>query len=311
MRQIQQITLTMPPDERSSVRRVMAIGKFDGLHVAHQAVLKQAVARAAQGLGEACLFAFSPHPRYALTADEAYLRWLTPPVQRALLASQFGIFQSYIAAFHQAFQAQDARAFVDDYLIPLGVRHIVVGYDFRFGKGGFYTTRDLSAIADGRGISCDVVEHIDVGGSPVSSSRIRAALAHGDIADATLLLGRPYLWRARVVHGDQRGRTIGFPTANLQLVEPFVIPLQGVYAVDCVLADGTTHRGMLNIGVRPTVTSSGEVTSEVHLLDFSKDLYDQEMELHFVARLREERRFASLAELTQQLAVDADEAARA
>ncbi|MCY0876372.1 MAG: riboflavin biosynthesis protein RibF [Firmicutes bacterium] len=306
---ISQHTLATKPVDISATARVMAIGKFDGLHIAHQSVLKQAVRRAEQGLGDPCLFAFTPHPRLALTGDQAYVRWLTPPSERAILARNYGVQCSYVAEFHHAFQRQTAQEFVVDYLIPLGTRHIVVGYDFRFGKGGAYTTADLSEIALAYGISCDVVDHIDVDGAPVSSSRIRSALSEADIQKATRLLGRPYQWRAKVITGDQRGRTIGFPTANLDLLEPFVIPAAGVYGVDCMLADGTTHRGMLNIGVRPTVKVQGQLTLEAHLLHFSGDLYGQEMVVRFLGHLRNERKFASLDELRKQLAQDAASAA--
>lgn len=304
--------LSRPPlGNGEQKQRVMAIGKFDGLHIAHQMIMQKTLMHSQLSGGAPCLFSFTPHPRYVLSGDEAYARWLTPPWECARLARRYGAFESFVASFDDEFREQSAEQFVRDYLLPLGVRQIVVGYDFRFGKGGAYTAADLTAIAKKYGLGCEVVEHVDVSGSPVSSSRIRADLQTGDVISAARLLARPYQWRARVVHGDARGRTIGFPTANLQLTEAFVIPAEGVYAVDCITSDGELRRAMLNIGRRPTVVDEGQLSFEAHLLDFDGDLYDSEMVIEFIAYLRSERKFSSLAALREQLTHDADAARKA
>lgn len=287
--------------------RVLAIGKFDGLHKAHQAVIAQAIVRENEGRGRVALFTFSPHPRYVLQGDSAYLRWLTPEAERGRIAMEYGVYESFVTTFDSAFQAQTAEEFVEHYLLPLGVKHIVVGYDFRFGRNGAYSTRDLARIASAHGVECDVVEPVDLDGMPVSSSRIREHLADGHPERAEALLGRLFEVRGKVIRGDQRGRTIGYPTANLQLTEPFVIPREGVYAVRCRLDGKTSNVGMMNIGRRPTVEQNGGLSLEVHLFDFSADLYGRELVVGLIGRTRDERRFSSLDELKAQLGRDAVE----
>jgi len=287
------------------IDRVLAIGKFDGLHKAHQAVIAQALVRQNEGLGQVALFTFSPHPRYVLQGDPAYRRWLTPPTERGRIAMEYGVYESFVTTFDAAFQAQTAEEFVEHYLLPLGVKHIVVGYDFRFGRSGAYSTHDLARIASAHAVGCDVVEPVALDGMPVSSSRIRGHLAEGHPERAAALLGRPFEVRGTVIAGDQRGRTIGYPTANLRLTEPFVIPKEGVYAVRCWLDGKTSTAGMMNIGRRPTVEQNGELSLEVHLFDFSADLYGRELVVGVIGRTRDERRFSSLEELQTQLGQDA------
>lgn len=295
--------LAAPPQYDPAGRRTFAIGKFDGLHRGHERVVKLALKRSRESGSTACLFAFTPHPRVALIGDGEYARWLTPAGERAVVAGEFGIGETYVALFDAAFRRQTAERFVCDYLLPLGACHLIVGYDFRFGQGGAYGTEDLGAIAEREGIGLDVAGPVDVGGTPVSSSRIRAHLRKGELAAATALLGRPYRLRGRVVHGDARGRALGFPTANLALVEPFVIPATGVYAVRARV-DGRELSGAMNIGSRPTVSGEGRLSIEVHLLDFAGDLYDRELAVDLVSYLRPEIRFPSRDDLTRQLALD-------
>ena len=292
-----------PLARRAGPARTIAIGKFDGLHIAHQTILRAAVKMAAQSGSEAALFSFAPHPGVVLRGDAAYSRWLTPSAERAKLARTFGVHRSFVALFDGAFRALTAEQFFRAYLAPLGAVHIVVGYNFRFGRGGAYGTRDLQEVAERAGVSVDIVPALTVEGRAVSSSEIRDRLAVGDVAYAASALGRPYGMIGRVVRGAGRGRTIGFPTANLELSEEFVLPREGVYVVDCD-AQGRVMRGVMNIGRRPTVSASGEISLEVHLPGESVDLYGRDMTVSFRSFLRNERRFASLEALREQLLID-------
>jgi riboflavin kinase/FMN adenylyltransferase len=298
--------LTGPVEVRPDVpARVVAIGKFDGIHRAHQRILQVAVHGARQADARPAIFTFTPHPRYALTGDAAYARLLTPLTERARAAGLYGIEEAFAAVFDEAFRNQTAEAFVQHYLRPLGVCAAVVGYDFRLGRKGACGPDEFRDIAHRFGIRVEIVEHVDYGGEPVSSSRIRTHLAQGEAAAAALLLGRPYRLAGRVVHGDGRGREIGFRTANVALQEAFVLPQEGVYAADCVIADGRVQRAAVNIGRRPTIRSTTEVSIEAHLLDFDEDLYGQRIALDMLQWLRPEQRFASLPDLAAQLQRDA------
>ncbi len=300
--------LSAPPYEdfqksNVHVKRTFAIGKFDGLHVAHQAILRRAVLKAANTGSVPCMFSFTPHPRYALTHDPAYEKWLTPPKFQAQLAGAFGISEMYAAVFDEAFRSQSAEEFVRDYLLPLGAQHLVVGDNFRFGKCGAYTTADLKQVASRYNLSVDMFSPIDDDGVLVSSSRIRSLLDAGDMVTVTRLLDRHYTLLGTVVKGDQRGRKIGFPTANLSLNEPFVVPRQGVYVADCHVLD-RTYRAVMNIGRRPTVYEQGQLAIEVHLLDFEGDLYGDTLRVELLYYIRAERKFETLDHLKQKLVED-------
>ncbi len=296
--------LCEPLVRRDGRARTIAIGKFDGLHLAHQAIAQTAVRKAQESGSTAALFSFTPHPRLVLRGDAAYARWLTPSAERARVARELGMEQTFVALFDRAFRTLTASEFLRAYLVPLCAIHIVVGYNFRFGRGGAYGTDDLREVAAQAGVGVDIVPPVHVAGRPVSSSEIRGRLAEGDVAGAAQSLGRPYRVRGRVVRGAGRGRSIGFPTANLEMLEDFVVPREGVYAVDCLI-DGRVVRGAMNIGRRPTVCADGKLSLEVHLIGETVDLYGQEMTVSFLSYLRPEQKFPSIDALSRQLTVDA------
>ncbi len=300
------VYLSSPKDIMANDQwRTFAIGKFDGLHVAHQAVLKEAAEQAHISGSVPCIFTFSPHPRYVLTGDPAYEKMLTPPYERAEVAKHFGIEEIFVANFNKDFRAQSAEEFIRNYLLPLGAKHLVVGYNFRFGKNGATDAEGLKEIASELGLTVDVIGSVNDHGQPVSSSRIRMYLECGAALSASELLGRPYRVRGVVVRGDARGRSIGFPTANLKVTESYVLPKVGVYVVDVKVSD-RVYRGMMNLGFRPTVDNAGRLSLEVNLLDFEGDLYGRELVVDFLHFIREEQKFASLSELQDQLRKDRD-----
>ncbi|EJY55596.1 riboflavin biosynthesis protein RibF [Alicyclobacillus hesperidum URH17-3-68] len=297
----------MPP--ASEVPQVLAIGKFDGVHIGHQAILD--AARRAAGMGERlAVLSFEPHPTYALTRNPEYLRTLTPRAEKVRLLAELGVGAYYVAQFNRAFQSLTPDAFVHTYLPALGVRHVVVGDDFRFGQGGSGTTDVLRKLAQSLDIGVTVVPPVVESGHKVGSSQIRSHLAAGRVEAAEALLGRPYALTGTVVHGDKRGRLIGFPTANLGGIDEYVMPASGVYAVSVALLDeGASSEsmwfGVLNAGMRPTVEGT-TFRLEVHLLGFSGDLYGRQCRVSFLRRIRDERKFAGLDELKAQIARDCD-----
>jgi riboflavin kinase / FMN adenylyltransferase len=290
------------PDGPSSA---VALGVFDGVHLGHRAILGAAVAdaRASGVLAVACTF--EPHPMEVLQPERAPLP-ITTLDERLALIAECGVEEAVVLTFTRALAAVEPEAFVKDVLVDrLRARQVVVGYNHRFGRGARGDTALLRDLGARLGFGVDVVPPLTVDGVPVSSTAIRAALGRGDLDAAARMLGRPYTLPGKVVAGAGRGRTLGFPTANVAPDRP-VLVAAGVYACT-VEVSGQQRRAVVNIGVRPTF---GEETLavEAYLLDFSGDLYGQTVRLLFVSRVREERRFPSVDALRAQIADDVETA---
>jgi riboflavin kinase/FMN adenylyltransferase len=290
----------------------LVIGNFDGVHRGHQAVLKQAVADAqATGLA-ACALTFDPHPALIVGAGAPPL--LTSIEDRVELIGAMGVARVYARRFDARFAAWSPERFATELVAhALEARLVVVGENFRFGAKRAGDLSLLRAFGGRFGFEARVHEVAADAQGPYSSTRARDAVAAGDLDEAKRVLGRPHFATGVVVTGDRRGRTIGFPTANLDGVAELVPP-HGVYAVSVDRLDGderrTIARGVTNIGVRPTISTGGAPrrTVETHLLDFAGDLYGARLRLHWLARLRDEAKFASLDELKAQIARDVDRA---
>lgn len=286
---------------------VVAIGNFDGVHLGHQAVAKRATDLAHRLDAPSIALTFDPHPSVALGRPKPPM--LTTNERRARLLAGH-VDRVHVEPFTLAFSELAPERFVRDLLSSkLGATGIVVGHDFRFGKGRAGDGEMLQRLGEGT-FTCEIVSQQQASGVTVSSSRIRQHVVAGELAHARALLGRPHALTGTVLHGAERGRTIGFPTANLG-TPPEVLPPHGVYAafVSEVRKDGrtTSHLGeaVLNLGVRPTVANDAQPTLEVHLLDFSRDLYGSDLVVHLVSFVRAERRFSGLPELKAQLENDA------
>jgi riboflavin kinase/FMN adenylyltransferase len=304
-----------PP--RDSARGcVLTVGNFDGLHLGHRALLEAVVARGRELRRPTAVYTFDPHPRRVLFSEEAEgLRMLMTWEQLVSGLGEFEIDFLVRERFTPAFSALSPDEFLRDVIADrLAPREVFVGRDFHFGKGRSGSGEMLAARAPELGIRVQLVPQVSAGGADVSSTRIRAALQQGDVADARLCLGRPYTVRGRVVEGDRRGRTLGFPTANLAC-ENELVPANGVYATRVRLfeAGGAGRRearsleSVTNVGTRPTF-APGRVLVEAHLLDFAGDLYGRRLELAFHQRIRAERRFSGPEELARQIAADAERA---
>jgi len=286
---------------RSFPAPVLTLGNFDGVHRGHQEILRRLVARARAIGGQPVVLTFRPHPSAVLTPDRAP-RLITDWRARLERIAEFGVEATIVQRFTREFAAIGAEDFVRRLLVEnLGVRAVVVGHRVSFGhkRGGHADS--LRQWGSQYGFDVEVVGPVEAGGMLVSSSAVRRAIGHGDIERATILLGRPPSLAGHVIHGDARGRGLGFPTANLQ-VTGLMLPPDGVYAVRVRTAGG--HRlGVANLGMRPTFAEH-QRSLEVHLLDWDGDLYSQRLEVIFVKPLRGEVKFPTAQALIEQIARD-------
>lgn len=284
---------------------VVTIGSFDGLHRGHQRLIERTVQQAQASGRAALLVSFEPMPREFLSPSTAPAR-LTNFRERWRLFERSGLDAIVLLRFDDRLRRLSGDAFVRLLTEELGVAGIVVGHDFRFGRDGEANAEFLRKAGERLGIPVEVIEPVTLEAERVSSSQIREALAAGDLPRAARLLGRPYSMRGRVVAGAQLGRTLGFPTANIR-VRRRRLPLQGIFAVRVHGIDSTPRGGVASLGTRPTV-GGVEALLETFVFDFSGDLYGRELEIEFVARLRDELRFESVELMVVQMQVDAREA---
>ncbi|MBN1121354.1 MAG: bifunctional riboflavin kinase/FAD synthetase [Anaerolineae bacterium] len=285
---------------------VVTIGSFDGVHRGHQYLVRHLVKHARETGHLPVVFTFYPHPRTVL-GDVGPGFYLTLPDDKARLFTQMGVELVITQPFTEEFRRIRAAYFVDQLLTHLSMRALWVGADFALGYQREGDVEFLRKQGEEKGFSLKVVDLMDAGDERVSSSRIRHALELGHVAEAARLLGRKYSIFGEVVPGDGRGRTLGFPTANLSISPELCLPSRGVYVAWADVAD-SRYTAVVNIGTRPTFDSDQEQTVEAHLLDYSGSLYDETVYLHFLARLREERKFDSVDALTTQIRTDITQA---
>lgn len=292
---------------RKDSASVLTVGTFDGVHLGHQAILRYLQERAAALGGISTVLSFHPHPREIV--EEAPLSLLTGIDERADLMAAMGLGQLIVLPFTKEFSRLSAEAFVEDVLVRgIGVREIVIGYDHAFGRDRRGNADLLRTLGARHGFTVDMVPARIIAEQAVSSRKIRQFLEEaGDVAAAATMLGRSYSLEGKVVRGAGRGRDIGFPTANMEVVHPRkAIPAHGVYAVRVrrgAKDRNTALAGMMNIGVRPTFDGARRML-EVHLLDLDEDLYGEILRVEFVSRMRGERRFGGKKELARQLSED-------
>ncbi|WP_274361633.1 bifunctional riboflavin kinase/FAD synthetase [Paenibacillus thermotolerans] len=287
----------------SNLGQAIAIGDFDGVHLGHRQVIGEAVRAArTEGLSSAVM-TFHPHPRQVL-GSAIYASCLTPLDRKLLEFERLGVERVYVVRFDDGLSKLSPSDFIQQVLLPLGVRHVVVGFNFSFGHKGAGSPQLLEELsADAYRVT--VVQPYRVEEHRISSTLIRASLSAGDVGLAGTLLGRPYEITGTVVHGEGRGRTIGVPTANVKPDGAYVLPANGVYAVTVKLAGGETVNGVMNVGKKPTFHDNlPEPTCEVHLLDFDGDLYGRSLAVQFKYFIRSERKFESVDALIAQIKDD-------
>ncbi len=284
---------------------VITIGSFDGVHMGHLRVISRLKEISDSIGGESVIFTFDPHPRQVLFPEENRVKLLNTRNEKIELLEKAGVDNIIFYPFTKEFAGLQYADFVKDILIgQIGMKHLVVGYDHRLGSNREGSYDKLLLLSENLGFDIVREEAFDMNDVNISSTKIRNALSIGDVCLANSFLGYNYFITGEVVQGQSLGRKIGFPTANIKMYDDNkLVPASGVYAARIILGD-TTYKGMVNLGIRPTVSHAGNFTIEANLFDFSGDIYGQKIRVCFVERLRGERRFDSVEELKNQIVVD-------
>ena len=285
---------------------VIALGFFDGVHMGHGALLRRTAERARELGVRPAVVTFDRPPKEVVTGQPVAL--INSPRERQdLIRRLYGIEQVIFAPFDQKMMTMPWQDFITEVLVKqYGAIHLVAGHDYHFGHKNEGDPEKLQAKCAELGIGCDIIPKVELHGATVSSTLIRALIEQGDVAQAAAYLGHPHTMRQTVQHGKRLGRTIGIPTINLAVPDHVLAPKRGVYVSRVCLENGKSYPGVTNVGVRPTVSSSGIVSVETFLLGFDGDLYGQTVRLEFFHRLRDERPFSSLDALKEQIKKDVD-----
>ncbi|MDR2238832.1 MAG: bifunctional riboflavin kinase/FAD synthetase [Zoogloeaceae bacterium] len=291
---------------RASHSTVLTIGNFDGVHRGHRALLARLTGLAKQAGLPAAVMTFEPNPREFFAPQLAPAR-LTSLREKLQLLAECGVDQVYVCAFNARFAALTADEFVERIVRGLGVRHLMIGDDFRFGKGRAGDFALLARAGKEYGFGVEAMDTLVHEGERVSSSAVREALDAGDLEHAARLLGRPYCIAGRVVHGEKLGRKLGYATANIQL-KRLKAPLSGVFVVTVDGIGGRPLEGVASLGVRPTVSAGDKLTLEASIFDYEGDLYYAHLRVNFLHKLRDEVKFDSLDALVAQIGRDVDAA---
>lgn len=288
---------------KPSRKTIVTLGTFDGVHLGHNVILDKICNTAKQENLESVLLTFFPHPRL-IVSNDSEIKMLNTMAEKAKLLKQKGIQNFIIHPFDKLFSELSPREFVAQILVKqLNIQKIIIGYDHKFGKNRAADFNDLIAFGKEFGFEVEEISAKQVDEVAVSSTKIRNSLLEGNISLANDYLGYSYMLSGIVVKGNQLGRTIGFPTANIEVSENYkLIPKNGVYIVSAIVNNQTIF-GMMNIGIKPTL-GDNIPTIEVHLLDFSEDIYGQEIQVNVIERLRDEQKFESFEALKSQLEID-------
>lgn len=282
----------------------LALGFFDGVHRGHQAVINTAKKTAEQTNTKLAVMTFDPHPSIVLGQSKEKVFYITPLKQKIAILERLGVDTLFVVRFTSDFAQLSPADFIQLFVKDLGVKHVTAGFDYTFGKKGQGNMEIMPTLC-GEGISVEVVDKQLEESDKISSTRIRQLLLKGDMENVHQLLGRPYRTPGVVVHGDKRGRTIGFPTANVQSADGSFIPANGVYVVK-IRVQNEWFVGVCNIGYKPTFKNPDEknLSIEVHIVDFDKNIYGEEVEIDWYKWVRAEQKFNGIDELVAQLGKD-------
>ncbi len=280
---------------------VVTSGTFDGVHVGHQKILKRVTDLAKKQQGDSVVITYWPHPRFVLGKGWGDLRLLTTFLEKATFLAEQGIDYLIKIPFTREFSEMSSTKFIQDIIIDkIGTKKLVIGYDHKFGRNREGSFQFLQENQTNFGFEIEEIPRLDIDDVGISSTKIRNALKAGHCEEAASFLGRVYSLKGIVIKGDQLGRTLGYPTANIYIAEEFkLIPSDGVYAVNVIVRE-KRFQGMLNIGIRPTVAGT-RMQIEVNLFDFDQDIYGQNIQVEFIKMLRNEMKFASKEALSEQL----------
>lgn len=286
---------------------VVTIGTFDGVHIGHKAIIEKLKEQAKKLNCESVIITFSPHPRMVVNNDSKILL-LTTLEEKKELIEKLGVDKLYVINFTKNFAKKTYQEFLTETIVLKNkAKHLIIGYDHKFGKDRAGDKTNLMELTKENNIGITIVNPQEINGMVVSSTKIRNALLDGNLELANTMLGRNYKVNGKVIEGSKRGRTLGFPTANIEPYEKNkLLPQNGVYLVK-VFLENREYPGVLNIGLRPTFNNRVEPIAEVHLLDFNQDIYGTEISVEFIKRLRDEKKFNSKEELITQIKKDIKE----
>lgn len=282
----------------------IALGFFDGVHRGHQKVIRKAVETAQLQDLKSAVMTFDPHPSVVLSQSNKPIQYITPLEDKVHWIEELGVDYLFIVRFTSALASLEAGEFVKQYLLHLNIQHVTAGFDFTYGRKGKGTMETLLNHGEGY-FKVDTISKMEQDGEKVSSTLIRQQLQQGEMMQAHDLLGRFYTTTGTVIHGEKRGRLLGFPTANISSSRPYIIPKTGVYAVRLGM-NKRWHNGVCNVGYKPTFHDPGRtsLSIEVHLLDFNDTIYGEEVTVEWRNRIRNERKFSGLEELKAQIEED-------
>jgi riboflavin kinase/FMN adenylyltransferase len=282
----------------------LTVGTFDGIHLGHKKIISTLVALAKQNSRRSLVITFEPHPRTVLDANNS-IKIITSLDEKIELIRQLGVDNLLVINFTKEFAHLTSDEFFREIVInKVGVKEIIIGHDHKFGRDRIGNESKIRELSSKFNFTVTPVEPVTYENIIISSTKIRNYLSTGEISSANKLLGRAFVYRGKVVLGNKRGRTIGFPTANLASINKFkILPAAGVYAVK-VLWNSCWYNGMMNIGMRPTFNDFNEIITEVNIFDFDKDIYGEILTVEILFMLREEKKFSSVNELTAQIRMD-------
>jgi len=297
--------LTFIDEVKRDIDTTLTVGTFDGVHAGHRVLINTVVNQALKTGGRSVIITFDPHPREIINPGESGIKLLSTLKERCELLADLGIDEMVVIPFDRDFSLLTSEEFVKDIIWEkIGVSNFVIGYDHHFGRDREGTIDTVKRLGVELGFKSQVVSKQEVGDQTVSSTAVRKAIqVDGDMIQAARFLERYYLLNGTVVHGDKRGKSLGFPTANIQPENTSkIVPKKGVYAT-WIRVEESYYQGMMNIGERPTFNDAG-YSIEVHILDFNHDIYGKEIQVQFVERIRDEMAFAGINELIKQLHKD-------
>lgn len=298
-------------NEKDFPEMVMALGYFDGVHVGHQQVIEEALKSARKKGMKSAVMTFDPHPSVVLGKKVQHIEYITPLEKKVRVIEEMGVDYLFIVHFTTDFSSLLPQEFIDQYIIDLNVKHVVAGFDYTYGKMGKGTMETIQFHSRNRFTFTVVSKLATSTEEKVSSTLIRSLLREGKVEEIPSLLGRYYTTEGIVVHGERRGRTIGFPTANIEMDDEYILPPTGVYAVKTEIGD-TIYNGVCNVGYKPTFHNekSDKPSVEVHLFHFSGEVYGEPVRVEWHLRIRNERKFDGIEQLVAQIAKDKQEAER-
>ncbi|MFZ3576650.1 bifunctional riboflavin kinase/FAD synthetase [Virgibacillus sp. DJP39] len=284
-------------------KTVAAIGFFDGIHKGHQEVINTAVSKAKESSMESAVITFHPHPSVVLKKETEHVQYITPIREKQEILQQMDVDRLYIINFSKKLSSLSPQEFIDHFILGLNIKHLVAGFDFSYGHKGKGNMNNINSYTRGK-FDCTTINKVELDNEKVSSTKIRSLLVKGNVEKVNEYLGRKLSVHGTVVEGDKRGRTIGFPTANLEINDDTLLPKIGVYAVKA-LYKGEVYEAMANLGVKPTFQpNETKPKVEVNIFDYSNDLYGEELQIEWCTFIRDEKKFNGVNELVEQIKSD-------